>query len=258
MLAAFLLAGIIAAPLGSIALLHAGPDPLPAGREPGPPPAGSCMAVIGTVVLAVLVAVVLKLLGVSQHRLILGISGVAVASVIWLPATRRWTARAHLCWATSVFLFVAYLAYALDWTINSHLGPASTAGGLLLWLFELLAAVMSCAYLWEICDALGTEHWRRRITAQTRAACRRQRPADGQPARTGAQRAAGDGQGDAPLAAAPGLPALRDRRDRRQHRRRAPVAPGRGVVRPAPGQVRPPGELARLQVRGAELRAAAS
>ena len=26
---------------------------------------------------------------------------------------------------------------------------------------------MSCAYLWEICDALGTEHWRRRITAQT-------------------------------------------------------------------------------------------
>ena len=67
-----------------------------------------------------------------------------------------------------MFLFVVYLAYALDWTINSHLGPASTAGGLLLWLFELFAAIMSCAYLWEICDALGTEHWRRRITAQTR------------------------------------------------------------------------------------------
>src|SRR5215472_11574440 len=30
------------------------------------------------------------------------------------------------------------------------------------------------------------------------------------------------------------------------------------MVRPAPGQVRPPGELAGLQVRGAELRAAAA
>ena len=126
------------------------------------------LAVVGTVVLAALVAVVLKLLKVSQHNLILGIAGVAVASVVWLPATRQWSARAHLCWATSVFLFVVYLAYALDWTINSHLGPGSTAGGLLLWLFELFAAIMSCAYLWEICDALGTEQWRRRITPQTR------------------------------------------------------------------------------------------
>src|SRR6266851_695613 len=167
MLAAFLLAGIIAAPLGSIALLT------PGRTRTGPPGNWSAtrrfmLAVAGTVVLAALVAVVLKLLGVSQHRLILGVAGVVVASLVWLPATRRWTARAHLCWATSVFLFVVYLAYALDWTINSHLGPASTAGGLLLWLFELFAAIMSCAYLWEICDALGTEHWRRRITPQTR------------------------------------------------------------------------------------------
>ena len=35
---------------------------------------------------------------------------------------------------------------------------------MLLWVFELFAAVMTCAYLWEICDALGTEHWRRRGT----------------------------------------------------------------------------------------------
>jgi len=27
---------------------------------------------------------------------------------------------------------------------------------------------LSCAYLWELCDALGTEHWRRRITPATR------------------------------------------------------------------------------------------
>jgi cellulose synthase/poly-beta-1,6-N-acetylglucosamine synthase-like glycosyltransferase len=167
MLAALLLAGIVAAPLGSIALL------LPVRTRAATPGTWSATrrflwAVIGTVVLAVLVAGILKLLGVTQHNLILAIAGVAFASAVWLPATRRWTARAHLCWASSVFLFVVYLAYALDWTINSHLGPASTAGGLLLWLFELFAAIMSCAYLWEICDALGTEQWRRRITPQTR------------------------------------------------------------------------------------------
>src|SRR5580704_14358408 len=167
MLAALLLAGIVAAPLGSIALL------LPVRTRAATPGTWSATrrflwAVIGTVVLAALVAGILKLLGVTQHNLILAIAGVAFASAVWLPATRRWTARAHLCWASSVFLFVVYLAYALDWTINSHLGPASTAGGLLLWLFELFAAIMSCAYLWEICDALGTEHWRRRITPQTR------------------------------------------------------------------------------------------
>jgi cellulose synthase/poly-beta-1,6-N-acetylglucosamine synthase-like glycosyltransferase len=168
MLAALLLAGMIAAPLGSIALL------LPARTPDGRAGAWSAtrrfvLAVVGTVVLVALVGVVLKLLlGVNKHNLIVGIAGVAAASVIWLPATRQWSARAHLCWATSVFLFVIYLAYALEWTINSNLGPGSTAGGLLLWVFELFAAIMSCAYLWEICDALGTEHWRRRITPQTR------------------------------------------------------------------------------------------
>ena len=167
MLAALLLAGMIAAPLGSIGIL------LPGQNRTGKPGNWSAtrrflLAVLGTVVLAALVAGVMKLLGVSQHNLILGIAGLAFASVVWLPATRQWTARGHLCWATSVFLFVIYLAYALDWTINSHLGPASTVGGLLLWLFELFAAIMSCAYLWEICDALGTQYWRRRITPQTR------------------------------------------------------------------------------------------
>ena len=82
--------------------------------------------------------------------------------------TRRWSARAHVCWASSVFLFVVYLTYALEWTFDSHLGAASTVGGMLLWLLEVFAALLCCAYLWEICDALGTEHWRRRITPTTR------------------------------------------------------------------------------------------
>src|SRR5205814_4471050 len=32
--------------------------------------------------------------------------------------------------------------------------------------FEVFADILCCAYLWEICDSLGTEHWRRRVTAQ--------------------------------------------------------------------------------------------
>jgi uncharacterized membrane protein (DUF485 family) len=77
--------------------------------------------------------------------------------LVWLPVTRRWNARAHLCWASSVFLFVVYLTFALEWTFASHLGGANTAGGVVLWVFEVFAALLTCAYLWEICDALGTE-----------------------------------------------------------------------------------------------------
>jgi cellulose synthase/poly-beta-1,6-N-acetylglucosamine synthase-like glycosyltransferase len=61
-------------------------------------------------------------------------------------------------------LFVAYLVFVLDWTFASHLGALSTAGGVVLWVFEVFAALLSSAYLWEICDALGTQHWRRRVS----------------------------------------------------------------------------------------------
>jgi cellulose synthase/poly-beta-1,6-N-acetylglucosamine synthase-like glycosyltransferase len=167
MLQAMLLAGIVAAPLGSAALF------LPARRHARRAGIWSAIrrfvfAVIGTVVLAVAVAVILRLLGASQHNLVAGVASVVFASLIWMPVTRRWSARAHMCWASSVFLFVVFLTYALEWTFDSHLGPASTAGGVLLWLLEVFAAVLCCAYLWEICDALGTEHWERRITPTTR------------------------------------------------------------------------------------------
>jgi cellulose synthase/poly-beta-1,6-N-acetylglucosamine synthase-like glycosyltransferase len=57
---------------------------------------------------------------------------------------------------------VVYLAFVFEWTLDSHLGLASTIGGLVLWVLEICAALLACAYLWEICDALGSEHWRRR------------------------------------------------------------------------------------------------
>src|SRR6266702_5514799 len=164
MLAALLLAGMVAAPLGSVMLF------LPARRRvrvAGTWPAirRFVLAVVGTAVLAAAAAAVLELVKVSERNFITGVAAVVIASLVWLPVTRRWNARAHLCWASSIFLFVVYLAYVLDWTFASHLGPASTAGGLLLWLLEVFAAVLSCAYLWEICDALGTENWRRRPAA---------------------------------------------------------------------------------------------
>jgi cellulose synthase/poly-beta-1,6-N-acetylglucosamine synthase-like glycosyltransferase len=167
MLQAILLAGIVAAPLGSAALF------LPMRRHARRAGTWSAIrrfvfAVIGTVVLAVAVTAILRLLGASQHNLVAGVAAVVFASLIWMPVTRRWSARAHMCWASSVFLFVVFLTYALEWTFDSHLGLASTAGGVLLWLLEVFAALLCCAYLWEICDALGTEHWERRITPTTR------------------------------------------------------------------------------------------
>jgi cellulose synthase/poly-beta-1,6-N-acetylglucosamine synthase-like glycosyltransferase len=161
-LAALVLAGIIAAPLGTAALLAGSGHP---SRTRGAWPATRrfTFAIVGTAVLAVLAAVAMRLLGVTERNDIAGVAGLIVGSLIWLPVTRRWNARGHLCWSTSIFLFAVYLVYVLDWTFASHLGPASTAGGVLLWLFELFAAILASAYLWEICDAIGSETWRRRI-----------------------------------------------------------------------------------------------
>ena len=207
MLAALLLAGILAAPVGS-ALLFLPTRPRASHSGAWPEIRRLALAAAATLLLAAVVAAALFLLGVSRPHLVAGAAGLAVASAVWLPATRRWTARAHLCWATSVFLFIIYLTFALDWTLTSHLGTASAAGGVLLWLLEVVAAVLSCAYLWEICDALGTERWRRRIIPGLAAARRRSRPADGEPARARAQRAARHGHRHAARAAAPGLPAV--------------------------------------------------
>jgi glycosyltransferase involved in cell wall biosynthesis len=86
-----------------------------------------------------------------------------LASVLWLPFTRRWSARAHLCWSATTFLFVVYLGFMIWWTFVSNLGTAGTIGGVILWLLELLAAFLGGAYMWELCDALGREAWERRV-----------------------------------------------------------------------------------------------
>ena len=166
MLTTLLLAGIVAAPLGFAGLVM--PVKRHAGTVAGPWRAlrRLLLTVAATAALAAVVAVSLRLLRVSGHDREVGIAGVVFASLAWLPATGRWTARAHLCWTSSIFLVIVYLTFALEWTFASRSGKVSTAGGVLLWVFELFGAVLSCAYLWEICEALGTQHCRRRVAPQ--------------------------------------------------------------------------------------------
>jgi cellulose synthase/poly-beta-1,6-N-acetylglucosamine synthase-like glycosyltransferase len=162
MLAALLLAGLIAAPLATIALFI---QPIWRGRARGALAwtRRLIFALIGTAALAVVTGGVLWLIDVTTRNLIAGVAGLVVASVFWLPVTRRWSARGHLCWSATTFLFVAYLVFMIWWTFVSHLGVAGTIGGLLLWVLELLAGFLGCAYLWELCDALGRESWLRRV-----------------------------------------------------------------------------------------------
>jgi cellulose synthase/poly-beta-1,6-N-acetylglucosamine synthase-like glycosyltransferase len=162
-LAALVLAGIIAAPVGTGALLV---QARRRARTSGAWPTIRRLffAVTGTVLLGALVVGAMRLLGDSEHIAVEAAAALAVVSLAWLPVTRRWNARGHLCWSSTIFLFVVYLAFVLDWTFASHLGLASTIGGVLLWLFEVFAALLASAYLWEICDALGSEHWRRRLS----------------------------------------------------------------------------------------------
>jgi cellulose synthase/poly-beta-1,6-N-acetylglucosamine synthase-like glycosyltransferase len=160
-LEALVIAGIVAAPLGTAALFR------PARRVPR---AGGVWRaiwrviadIVGSALLAAAAAGVLYQLKATRENIVIGGGAVAAAGLLWIPVTRNWAPRAHLCWASSTYLFVVYLVYALEWTFASDLGPESTAGGVLLWCLEVIAALMSSAYLWELCEALGTERWHRR------------------------------------------------------------------------------------------------
>jgi len=94
MLQAMLLAGLVAAPLGSLALF------VPIRRHARRAGTWSAirrlvLAVLGTVVLAAAVVVALRLLSASRHNLIAGVAAVVFASLVWMPVTRRWSARNH-------------------------------------------------------------------------------------------------------------------------------------------------------------------
>jgi cellulose synthase/poly-beta-1,6-N-acetylglucosamine synthase-like glycosyltransferase len=161
-LAALLVAGLVAAGLSTVALLAPFPTASHAyGAWPWSRRLG--LALVATAVVDGTVAGVLLALGATRHNIGAALVGVTVSSLVWLPLTRRWSARGHLCWSTTFFLFAAYLAFMLDWTFSSGLPTATEVGGFLLWVVEVLAAFLGTAYLWELCDALGSEQWRRRI-----------------------------------------------------------------------------------------------
>jgi len=162
-LASWLIAGLACAVLSTALLLA--PVPIVMGNAGGTWAWSRrlILAVVGTAITVAVGVGVLDVIGATRINLIGSASALALGSLLWLPATRRWSARAHLCWACTVFLFVAYLAFMLDWTFQSGLSALSEAGGFLLWLLELFAAFLACAYLWELCDALGSQRWRRRV-----------------------------------------------------------------------------------------------
>jgi cellulose synthase/poly-beta-1,6-N-acetylglucosamine synthase-like glycosyltransferase len=162
MLSALLLAGLFAAPIATMMLFVQPPF---RGRDFGAWPWARrfVFAIIGSAAVAVIAAGLLVAIGSTRHNAIAGGIGVVLASLLWLPFTRRWSARAHICWSATTYLFGVYLVFMMWWTFVSQLGTAGTIGGLILWLLELLAAFLGCAYLWELCDALGRETWERRV-----------------------------------------------------------------------------------------------
>jgi glycosyltransferase involved in cell wall biosynthesis len=162
MLAALLLAGLFVAPLSSAAMFV----PLDTRW-----PAAGILAFSRRLVSAIVVTVGLAaigyelsvLVGTTPYYAMIAAIVVTASSVALLPVTRRWNGRAHVCWATCSYLYVAYLIFIIHWTFVTNLGVVNTIGGVVLWLLEVVAGLLAGAYLWELCDALGTQHWRRRV-----------------------------------------------------------------------------------------------
>jgi cellulose synthase/poly-beta-1,6-N-acetylglucosamine synthase-like glycosyltransferase len=163
LLAALLVAGLVAAGVSTLALLATLPAKAQRGVGAWPWSRRLLFALVGTVVVVALAGGALVALGATRRNVEVSVIALALASLAWLPVTRRWTARGHLAWSNTVFLFVAYLAFMLQWTFGTGLPLASEIGGLMLWALEVFAAFLGTAYLWELCDALGSERWRRRV-----------------------------------------------------------------------------------------------
>ncbi|HEY3528460.1 MAG TPA: glycosyltransferase [Nocardioides sp.] len=163
MLAAFLLAGLFSAPLATLALFTRAMRTSSGSAGAWSSGRRLVVSALASVVLAALTAGFLHLLGVTRANTIAGAAGLLAFSVVWLPATRHWSARAHVAWAATCYLFAAYLAYMIWWTFVSDLGIFGTVGALILWVMEAFAGFLGVAYLWELCDALGREAWIRRV-----------------------------------------------------------------------------------------------
>ena len=200
MLAALLLAGLVAAPVTSAALFV---PVRPRRRVAGTWPATRrlVLALLGTVLLAAVV-------GGGPRRARRdpdqrdrrdrrpGRDEPAVAAGD--PALER--ARAPVLGRRACSCSSSYLAFMLcSGPSTSGLGGFGTTGGVLLWLLEAVRRVAGLRVpVGALRRARHASSWRRRITRDDAAGrCRAERPAVREPARAGAQRAAGDGDRDA-------------------------------------------------------------
>ena len=69
------------------------------------------LTLIWTAILIAVVDGILALMGVTARNLEAVAIGLAIASIVWLPVTRRLNARGHLCWAATTYVFAVYLAF---------------------------------------------------------------------------------------------------------------------------------------------------
>ncbi|MFL6239874.1 MAG: glycosyltransferase [Actinomycetes bacterium] len=120
-------------------------------------------ALFGGAIVAALGLVALVALRAAPQVVVVSAIVLGAADLLWLPFTRRWDTRGHVVWFTTTTFSTAYLVYVLVVTFQSGLGPLGLVGGLLLWLIEAIAFVLSFAYLWEIVDVLARRDWRRRL-----------------------------------------------------------------------------------------------
>lgn len=141
------------------------------GREPGAAPA-TALRVLPAAAPAALVP---AFGGSTGTGLAAGVV-CALASLVWVRRTSRWTVAGHLTWASAVTAGGAFVLYTAVWTVSSGLGLAGRIGGALLWLLEVAAYLLSLAYLWELVDATGSRSWSRRRPAGADADARRDGP----------------------------------------------------------------------------------
>jgi cellulose synthase/poly-beta-1,6-N-acetylglucosamine synthase-like glycosyltransferase len=111
----------------------------------------------------ILVSVVCGVLLLANTSLInAGVSAltVALAAAIWRPATIRWFPLTWLWWSSAVALSGSYLALLLLRALTRQNSVIEFAQ-LTLWALTAMAVFLALAYLWEVCDVLGSATWRR-------------------------------------------------------------------------------------------------
>lgn len=100
MLPALLVGSLTAALLATIALFTTPARRSASGAVPWS--RRLVFALVGTAVLGVAAWAAALFMTDRQSAANAAFGAVVAASLIWLPLTRRWNARAHLCWASNV------------------------------------------------------------------------------------------------------------------------------------------------------------